>query len=159
MKKILCLFAVVLVCALALTAAGCKTGGGGDQIPQISADLQVLPGKTGGQTVGTLHQEGDPALGNVDGVGHVVDGGAQTGSQTAQAGAHQNAAEGAENVAQMDGRGAHQIGGDGNADRRADGSQRSQKAGHGDALGGNFLIHGIASFGIGTVIIARTGYK
>ena len=64
------------------------------------------------------------------------------GSQTAHAGAQEQAAEGAEDIAQVDGRGAHQIGGDGDAHGGADGGQRSQKAGHGDALGGNFLIHG-----------------
>ena len=85
---------------------GQGTGAGGQQVLQIGLQGQVMPGQTGGQRVGTLHQKGQPGLGDVGGVGHVVNGRAKACGQTAQAGAQQDAAEGAEDVAQMEGGGA-----------------------------------------------------
>ena len=58
--------------------------------------------ETGGNGIGTLEQEGDPCLADVQGIHHVIDGGAHAGSQTAQPGTQQDAGQSAQDVAQME---------------------------------------------------------
>ena len=112
-------------------------------------------------TVGTLGQEGDPALGDVQGIGHIVYGGAKTGCQTTQPGTQQQTAEGTHDVAQVEGCGAGDVDGQGDPQGGTGYGQRSHQRNKHDSSGGEklFLFHFIASLGSDGLIITKPGIK
>ena len=120
---------------------GQRAGHGGDGCLAVAPFVLGLPDhQTHRQAVSTLGQEGDPAFGDVQGIGHVIDGGAKTGGQTAQPGAQQQAAEGAHDVAKVEGCGARDVDGQGNAQGGASHGQGGHQRHKYDFSGGEFLF-------------------
>ena len=120
---------------------GQSAGNGGDGCLAVAPLILCFPNhQTNRQTVGALGQEGDPALGDVQGVGHVIDGRAEAGGQTAQPGAQQQSAEGAHDVAQVEGRGARDVDGQGNAQGGACHGQGGHQRHEYDLSGRDFLF-------------------
>lgn len=94
---------------------GQSADGGGDEGFCVAVVLLAkVDDQTCCQTVGTLHDEGEPALGYVEGIHDIIEGGAKTCCHTAQPGTQQNAGQSAEDVAQME------RGGTGNLQRHGD---------------------------------------
>ena len=140
---------------------GYGTGGGcqdGLAVAPVVFGLQNH--QTHHQAVGTLGQEGDPAFADVQGIGHIVDGGAEAGGQTAQPRAKQEAAEGAHDVAQMEGGVSADIDGQGDPQSGTGNGQSSQQCGEDQMLcGDGLLFHNSFLPEIDDAIITATGHK
>lgn len=150
--------------ALEQIGQGIGNGAGGraeDCLTVAALFLSNPEDQAGEQTVNALHQEGQPCLGNIDGVKHIKNGGAKTGGQTTQPGAKQQAGQGAEDISQMERGGA--ANGDGQPDpqRGAHKDQGSHQSGEDDfsCRELSFLFHFSFLPKSDAAIIAASGHK
>ena len=122
-----------------------STGGCGNaRLDDAPVILPQQHHQSGEETIGALRQEGDPGFGNIHGIGHVIQKGAETGSQTAQPGAQKNTGQGAHDIAQVEGCGSGDVNGNGDPNGGTNDGQSSHKGRQYDFLSGDglFVFHG-----------------